>query len=258
MHAFYQRGGKMHRSGDRPGDWKLIRRACQWVSQAAIPWRVQSGNLQSWFLMRLRTLPGERPGLDDPVVFDVRLPPGAGIGPVIDREALRAAGRVSAHQATWSPAVTSHYRVTLPQSIGRGGARLSSIRVPLRARSARGQPCHKPAPTVSLRGANRVPSGGQPYHFARVSPLFAVKIGAPDPDLDRGGGGETLARSRLAATAPRLPNKLNHHESVANRTCLGSGCVASSDPRRFVRSSSCFVTRGALRIIINTYWNHRF
>ena len=62
--------------------------------------------------------------------------------------------------ATWpqsDPAVTSHYRVTLPQGIGRGGARLSSIRVPLRARSARGQPCHKPAPTVSLRGANRTP-----------------------------------------------------------------------------------------------------
>ena len=51
----------------------------------------------------------------DPVVFDVRLPPGAGIGPVIDREALRAAGRVSSPAfridvavptVTWIPGVT--------------------------------------------------------------------------------------------------------------------------------------------------------
>ena len=51
----------------------------------------------------------------DPVVFDVRLPPGAGIGPVIDRAALRAAGRVSSPAfrigvavptVTWIPGVT--------------------------------------------------------------------------------------------------------------------------------------------------------
>ena len=114
MRAFYARGGRLHRAG-RPGDWELIRRACVWIDHAAIPWRVPSGNLQSWLLMRVRSLAGERPAQTDPVVFDVRLPPGAGIGPVIDREALRAAGRVSSPAfrigvavptVTWIPGVT--------------------------------------------------------------------------------------------------------------------------------------------------------
>ena len=67
----------MYRSGDRPGDWAQIRAACEWIDRAALPWRVPSGNMQSWFLMRLRTLPGERPARSDPVVFEVALPPGS-------------------------------------------------------------------------------------------------------------------------------------------------------------------------------------
>ena len=134
LQALYASSKHMHRAGDRPGDWALIRRAALWVDHAAIPWRVQSGNLQSWFLMRLRTLPGERPGLDDPVVFDVRLPPGAGIGPVIDREALRAAGRVSSPAfrigigvptLTWIPGVT---RRPVPGVGGSGSVTLGAIR----------------------------------------------------------------------------------------------------------------------------------
>ena len=115
LEAFYRGGGKMRRSGDRPGDWELIRRACQWISGAAIPWRVPSGNVQPWAIMTLRSLPGERPALSDPVVFDVRLPPGTGPGPVVDRPALRKAGRVSSPafrigvavpSATWIPGRT--------------------------------------------------------------------------------------------------------------------------------------------------------
>ena len=45
--------------------------------------------------MRLRTLPGERPALSDPVVFEVALPPGSEHGPAVDRPALREAGRIS-------------------------------------------------------------------------------------------------------------------------------------------------------------------
>ena len=65
--------------------------------------------------MMLRSLPSERPALSDPVVFDVRLPPGAGPGPAVDRPALRAAGRVSSPafrigvavpSATWIPGRT--------------------------------------------------------------------------------------------------------------------------------------------------------
>ena len=96
LQAFYRGGGKARRSGERPGDWELIRRACEWVSGAAIPWRVPSGNVQPWAIMTLRSLPGERlAALSDPVVFDVRLPPGVGKGPAVDRPALRKAGRVS-------------------------------------------------------------------------------------------------------------------------------------------------------------------
>ena len=115
LEAFYRGGGKVRRPGERPGDWELIRRACQWVSGAAIPWRVPSGNVQPWAIMTLRSLPGERPALSDPVVFDVRLPPGAGVGPAVDRPALREAGRVSSPafrigvavpSVTWIPGKT--------------------------------------------------------------------------------------------------------------------------------------------------------
>ena len=115
LEAFYRGGGKVRRSGERPGDWELIRRACRWISGAAIPWRVPSGNVQPWAIMTLRSLPGERPALSDPVVFDVRLPPGAGPGPAVDRPALREAGRVSSPafrigvavpSATWIPGRT--------------------------------------------------------------------------------------------------------------------------------------------------------
>ena len=95
LEAFYRGGGKVRRSGERPGDWELIRRACWRLTGAAIPWRVPSGNVQPWAIMTLRSLPGERPSLSDPVVFDVRLPPGAGPGPAVDRPALREAGRIS-------------------------------------------------------------------------------------------------------------------------------------------------------------------
>ena len=51
LEAFYRGGGKVRRSGERPGDWELIRRACRWISGAAIPWRVPSGNVQPWAIM---------------------------------------------------------------------------------------------------------------------------------------------------------------------------------------------------------------
>ena len=96
LRAFYRGGtASMYRSGDRPGDWAQIRAACEWIDRAALPWRVPSGNMQSWFLMRLRTLPGERPARSDPVVFEVALPPGSEDGPAVNRRALREAGRVS-------------------------------------------------------------------------------------------------------------------------------------------------------------------
>ncbi len=116
LRAFYRGGAaSMYRSGDRPGDWAQIRAACEWIDRAALPWRVPSGNVQSWFLMRLRTLPGDRPALSDPVVFEVALPPGSEHGPAVDRPALRVAGRISSPAfrigiavptLTWIPGLT--------------------------------------------------------------------------------------------------------------------------------------------------------
>ena len=120
LRAFYRGGtASMYRSGDRPGDWAQIRAACEWIDRAALPWRVPSGHMQSWFLMRLRTLPGERPALSDPVVFEVALPPGSEHGPPVDRPALRKAGRVSSPAfriglavptLTWTPGLTRRPR----------------------------------------------------------------------------------------------------------------------------------------------------
>ena len=152
LEAFYRGGGKVRRSGERPGDWELVRRACQWISGAAIPWRVPSGNVQPWAVMTLRSLPGERPALSDPVVFDVRLPPGAGAGPAIDRPALRKAGRVSSPafrigvavpSATWIPGRT---RRPVP---GVGG--LSSPARSIRRRAAVRRYRHSPPAAPSPR-----------------------------------------------------------------------------------------------------------
>ena len=83
-----------------------------------------------------------------------------------------------------------------------------------------GQPCPFGGPTVPLRGANRTPSGGPVPLCARKSFVRCENwCSRPRPRQRRGWG--DAGAFRLAATAPRLPNKLNHHESVANRTMSG-------------------------------------
>ena len=111
LEAFYRGGGKVRRSGERPGDWELIRRACWRLTGAAIPWRVPSGNVQPWAIMTLRSLPGERPSLSDPVVFDVRLPPGAGPGRLTSRRyARRAVFRRQRSGSVWRSRPQHGYR----------------------------------------------------------------------------------------------------------------------------------------------------
>ena len=109
--------------------------------------------------MTLRSLPGERPALSDPVVFDVRLPPGAGPGPAVDRPALREAGRISSPafrigvavpSATWIPGRT---RRPVP---GVGGLWIGDGQSDTQGDKVRwGQPLHSGGPTVAFRGANR-------------------------------------------------------------------------------------------------------
>ena len=95
LRAFYRGGAaSMYRSGDRLGDWAQIRQACQWIDHSAIPWRVPSGNVQSWFLMRLRTLPGERPASDG-----AARGVGEGAGRVMDRRCEPLPGALSTRQA---------------------------------------------------------------------------------------------------------------------------------------------------------------
>ena len=53
-----------------------------------------------------------------------------------------------------------------------------------------------------------------------VSPLFSTKLGVYNPNYNSSRGVDAGA-VRLVATAPRLPNKLNHHESVVESYMSG-------------------------------------
>ena len=103
-------------AGDRPRGgkldaWRRIRAALLAAGSRWIPWRAGG----RWWPVRLRAEPGDRPALNDPVVLLVACPPGSASGPVIDREALRAAGRHSGPRyrtligvptVAWIPGVT--------------------------------------------------------------------------------------------------------------------------------------------------------
>ena len=69
----------------------------------------------NWLPFALRWEPGENAELDDPVLIDVELPPGASHGPVIDRRELARLGvgsapqfraYIAAHSVAWRPGVT--------------------------------------------------------------------------------------------------------------------------------------------------------
>lgn len=77
--------------GGRLAEWQRIRAALCAANTRWIPWR--SGG--RWWPLRLRGEPGEQPQLADTVVLTVSCPPGSGSGPLIDRQALREAGRHS-------------------------------------------------------------------------------------------------------------------------------------------------------------------
>ena len=94
----------------RRRDWPRIRDALYRARDYVLPHG--RGN---WLPFALRREPGEAAALDDLILIDVELPPGAGHGPVIDRHELAQLGVVSAprfrayiaaHSVSWRPGVT--------------------------------------------------------------------------------------------------------------------------------------------------------
>ena len=94
----------------RGRDWPRVRSAL---------WRARDYVLPDgrgyWLPFALRYDPGEDAGLEDLVLIDVELPPGAAHGPIIDRRELAQLGVVSAprfrayiaaHSVSWRPGVT--------------------------------------------------------------------------------------------------------------------------------------------------------
>ena len=95
---------------ERWRDWPRIREALFRARDYVLP--VGGGN---WLPFALRWEPGENAELDDPVLIDVELPPGASHGPVIDRRELARLGvrsapqfraYIAAHSVAWRPGVT--------------------------------------------------------------------------------------------------------------------------------------------------------
>ena len=95
---------------ERWRDWPRIREALFRARDYVLP--VGGGN---WLPFALRWEPGENAELDDPVLIDVELPPGASHGPVIDRRELARLGLrsapqfrayIAAHSVAWRPGVT--------------------------------------------------------------------------------------------------------------------------------------------------------
>ena len=95
---------------ERRRDWPRIRAALFGARDYVLPHG--RGN---WLPFALRREPGEAAVLDDLILIDVELPPGAGHGPVIDRPSLAQLGvrsapkfraYIAAHSVAWRPGVT--------------------------------------------------------------------------------------------------------------------------------------------------------
>ena len=98
-------------------DWPRVRGALFRARDYVIPGPFFLGKRRvgNWLPFALRGDPGEDAALDDLVLIDVELPPGAGHGPPINRRELAQLGVVSAprfrayiaaHSVAWRPGVT--------------------------------------------------------------------------------------------------------------------------------------------------------
>ena len=83
---------------ERARHWPAIREALFRARDYAIPGPFEWNGLRlgSWFPFALRSEPGAGASLDDPVLLDIELPPGAASGPAIDRGELARLGVQSA------------------------------------------------------------------------------------------------------------------------------------------------------------------
>ena len=106
---------------ERRRDWPRIRDALKRARDYVLPvpnsaiFSGGSDALGCWYPFALRHDPGRAAALDDLILIDVELPPGAGHGPVIDRRELARLGvdsaprfraYIAAHSVAWRPGVT--------------------------------------------------------------------------------------------------------------------------------------------------------
>ena len=98
-------------------DWPAIQAALLRARGFMIPgvFSSERGNVHGWLPFRLVGGIGDGAGLDDVVLIDVELPPGAAHGPVIDRAELAGLGvdsaprfraYIAAHSVAWLPGRT--------------------------------------------------------------------------------------------------------------------------------------------------------
>ena len=110
---------------DRHNHWPRLREALARANNLTLPYTDPELGARLWFPFRLVSLPDTREAsLDDVIVIDVELPPGAHAGPTIDRAELARLGvdsgprfraYLAAHALAWNP---GRSRVPVP---GAGG-----------------------------------------------------------------------------------------------------------------------------------------
>ena len=86
--------GRRRASRTRLSDWQRIHQALVDLDQRSfVPWVISSRTVQSWRVFAVRSMPPPDTKIpqDAKVVIEVALPPSAGPGPIIDREAIRRA-----------------------------------------------------------------------------------------------------------------------------------------------------------------------
>ena len=209
-------GWKRTRKGERPGDLAQLQRALLELDGTRILW-----DRMLWRLVGVQALPTATTRLDDLVVFRVEHLPGSEHGPMIDRDAVRRWGAVSA--PAWRASLRLSYlwdaaklrnhgaRIYATRPVvarGAGGVILGAGGAPLRDRR-RAMVTDWSDRRAVILGADGKPAGaGNPPAYERNPAADRVPVLGPD-DVIRLAYDDSITRSnrrerlRLAREALR-------------------------------------------------------